>query len=215
MAQESIWRLIPEFEHYEINQFGIVRKIDTKQILKENRKSVTLIKENRHYQKRIHNLLFEIFPEHSDVIDLTDFVAIPDIPNYIIHKDGRVWSINSRILMKTWIDKGYIKTKLNSKNYGLHRLLAITFIPNPEGKGEIDHIDRNPGNNSLENLRWGTRSENSLNRARNTEENHNITINKSGTYQVRLQINSKSFCKSFKELPDAIKFRDEIINLNK
>lgn len=45
----------------------------------------------------------------------------------------------------------------------VHRLVALTFIPNPENKPEIDHIDGNPLNNDVSNLRWVTRSENEMN----------------------------------------------------
>ena len=44
-----------------------------------------------------------------------------------------------------------------------HRLLAQAFIPNPDNKPEVDHINRNRIDNSLDNLRWATRQENSRN----------------------------------------------------
>jgi hypothetical protein len=50
------------------------------------------------------------------------------------------------------------------KQFLLARLLALHFIPNPLNKKEVDHIDRNPLNNSLSNLRWATRTENCLNK---------------------------------------------------
>ena len=45
----------------------------------------------------------------------------------------------------------------------IHRLLGLTYIPNPENKKCIDHIDRNKLNNKLDNLRWATHSENNKN----------------------------------------------------
>ena len=61
-------------------------------------------------------------------------------------------------------DHGYYRVELNkdgkSTSFLVHRLVASTFIPNPENKREVNHIDGNPSNNHLDNLEWVTSSEN-------------------------------------------------------
>lgn len=50
-----------------------------------------------------------------------------------------------------------------AKCYPVHRLVAETFLPNPDNKPQVDHIDTNPANNKLSNLRWVTNLENQRN----------------------------------------------------
>ena len=59
---------------------------------------------------------------------------------------------------------GYYKVDLRKdgkrKSMKAHRLVAMAFIPNPEDKPHINHIDGNPLNNNVENLEWCTPREN-------------------------------------------------------
>lgn len=60
--------------------------------------------------------------------------------------------------------KGYLKVRISmngsAKSMLVHQLVARTFIENPDNKPEIDHIDGDPKNNRVENLRWCTKKEN-------------------------------------------------------
>lgn len=60
---------------------------------------------------------------------------------------------------------GYYKIQLNGKRYrASHLVLRLNGIFPGEGHTEVDHIDRNPWNNSVSNLRWTNRSGNLSNR---------------------------------------------------
>lgn len=86
--------------------------------------------------------------------------------NYSINENGEVRNdLTGRIKKQTVNkDSGYFVVDLWKDNkgtkYTVHRLLAETFIPNPENKQTVDHKDGNRQNNSLNNLRWATYSEN-------------------------------------------------------
>jgi len=60
---------------------------------------------------------------------------------------------------------GYLKVTLSSSIFGgkdrlVHRIVAQTFIPNPENKAFVDHQNRNRANNRADNLKWVTKDEN-------------------------------------------------------
>ena len=56
----------------------------------------------------------------------------------------------------------YVKENGKQKIYLVHRLVAQAFIPNPENKPQVNHIDGNPSNNKIDNLEWVTARENSV-----------------------------------------------------
>ena len=97
-----------------------------------------------------------------------------DIPGYegkyLVSTYGRVISLKRNgiardiLVVPHW--GRYFRVSLRNKErirYSLHRLVAMTFIPNPNNLPQVDHIDGNRYNNHVSNLRWVTAMENSHN----------------------------------------------------
>ena len=99
-----------------------------------------------------------------------EWFQIKDFPNYYINKEGIIYFVGdvsnqrfrrkSRFVKPTLLKIGYYKVCLNKEFKLLHRIIAQTFIPNPLNYNEIDHIDGNPKNNQISNLRWVSHREN-------------------------------------------------------
>ena len=87
--------------------------------------------------------------------------------NYWISNKGRVWTNKKKTFMKPQrTTDGYLFVHFPYKNKAkriylrINRLVAIYFIPNPDNKPEVNHINGDKEDNTVENLEWSTRSEN-------------------------------------------------------
>lgn len=94
------------------------------------------------------------------------FEVIKQYPMYSVSTTGRIMKNSSRKIMKpSKKQNGYMQINLftsdgRRKKELVHRLVALTFIPNKEGLPEVNHIDGVRDNNALSNLEWVTRKEN-------------------------------------------------------
>lgn len=97
---------------------------------------------------------------------MKEMKTIPGFSRYLISKSGDVWTKIYKKIMKQKIDRyGYpVISLINDqgiKKYPpIHRLVALTYIPNPYDLGQINHIDGNKRNNNVSNLEWITVSKN-------------------------------------------------------
>ena len=91
--------------------------------------------------------------------------TIPISLKYEASTFGRIRRIKSgRILKSYGVGPGYLAVSIKGTNGEsitdrVHRLVAITFIPNPENKPTVNHIDHEPSNSHVSNLEWATYQE--------------------------------------------------------
>jgi hypothetical protein len=86
--------------------------------------------------------------------------------DYEIYEDGRVYSRRlGRDLKQSNRNRGYLQVNLVSddgvsKTFRSHKLVALAYLPNPENKATVTHIDGVKTNNNVANLEWATYFEN-------------------------------------------------------
>lgn len=101
--------------------------------------------------------------------------TINEFPNYAISDIGRVKSLVNSVfkkpgdIMSQFMSPFYCKVSLykNKKHYtrSVHRIMAETFLGDaPTAKHQVGHIDGNPKNNDVSNLKWCTPKENQKDR---------------------------------------------------
>lgn len=93
---------------------------------------------------------------------------IDEFEGFLISTKGRCYSQKTKRMLKAQkYSNGYLfySFKIKGIQYtrSIHRLMAKAFIPNPENKPQVDHINGIRDDNRLENLRWATQTENNLN----------------------------------------------------
>lgn len=94
-----------------------------------------------------------------------NFKPIYNNEDYAVSNLGNVKQISTDKALKPYkLKTGYITVYINNAPFPVHRLVAWAFIPNPEHKRCVDHIDGNRENNDVLNLRWATHEQNAFNR---------------------------------------------------
>lgn len=86
---------------------------------------------------------------------------INGFPNYFVSSDGKVFNIRGKELKPSIGRNGYARVSINNKNEkhvrkSIHRLVAETYIPNPNNYPQVNHKNMDRTDNRVENLEWCT-----------------------------------------------------------
>jgi hypothetical protein len=139
-------------------------------------------------------------------------MEINNHPNYLIFRNGSILNKKKRRFLKPCLnDQGYLYVcfynNKKAKNRKIHRLVGDHFIPNPENLPTIDHIDRNPLNNHISNLRWAsykTQANNRCMRSNNTSGYIGLSwLTREQRWRVRIKTKPGKY---FKSKEDAIQY---------
>jgi hypothetical protein len=174
----------------------------------------------------IHKQISSMKERHNNNILIINNVerwkVIKGYDNYSVSTYGRVRNDKTnRILKACTNNKGYYMINLcknNERKYmTIHRLIAYAFIANMLNKKCVDHIDNNPKNNNINNLRWATTSENSTNKVKLSNNTSGVTgvcwHKRDNKWYAYIKINNKlKHLGYFNTIEEAKEARIEAVN---
>lgn len=125
---------------------------------------------------------------HGDSLEESKIVC----DNYIGCPSGNIYNRHGHKMIGAVGRDGYLHVLLNGKNKNVHRIIAETFIDNPNDYEQVNHINGTKTDNRINNLEWCTRShnlkhayENGLEQKVTGEKHHNHKLTWDAVARIR------------------------------
>lgn len=146
---------------------------------------------------------------------------IEGYPTYAVTSDGMVRDLRTGTLRNGHNHYGYRAINLTNpdgiKQFLIHRLVAMAFLPNPDNLPEIDHINRIEDDNRVENLRWANDYQQCDNKgiAKNNTTGHKYITREKEGYRVQIKRNKVKLAnRRFQVLEEAIAYKMQVCTAN-
>ena len=139
----------------------------------------------------------------KDVLDYEEYYEVSNLGNVRSKKTNKYLKLSNK---NNYYIIALCKPNEKRKLFRVHRLVATAFIPNPDNKAEVNHIDKNKLNNNVNNLNWMSHQENCAHRSYGVKisNNRNIPIQ-------NIDINTNLVINNYNSMEEAAKW---LINNN-
>ena len=93
-------------------------------------------------------------PGYEGLYEVSSYGRVRSLNRYVKSSFGAYRLHKGKVLSQAIRPDGYLVVSLQEKMFRVHRLVAQAFISNPQGLPQVNHIDENKSNNSVDNLEW-------------------------------------------------------------